>query len=230
MVDIVVNHMGPAGNSLNYTNYKSLKPFNSPKYYHQPCLTDDANSTSVVVCRVHDKYVSLPDLKTEDDYVRGALQVWIEDLVNRYEIDGIRIDTVKHVEKSFFPDFIQASGVFGLAEIFDGDPASYTDWSSYVPGAFSYPVSVPTQAITVEQAKPSSHCVFYTNKLKSYYWLLRTFQAKTAWMDELVIGLNKMKSTCILLNYNAASSSTITIMDHLSYIDSLSMRSIREFP
>lgn len=145
MVDIVVNHMGPAGSSLNYTNYKSLKPFNSPKYYHQPCLTDDANSTSVVVCRVHDKYVSLPDLKTEDDYIRGALQVWIEDLVNRYGIDGIRIDTVKHVEKSFFPEFIQASGVFGLAEIFDGDPASYSDWGSYVPGAFSYPVSVSTQ-------------------------------------------------------------------------------------
>lgn len=144
MVDVVVNHMGPSGNALNYTNYKSLKPFDSPKYYHQPCLTDDANSTSVVYCRIHDDYASLPDLKTEDTYVRGALQAWIEDLVYRYGIDGIRLDTVKHVEKSFFPDFIQASGVFGLAELLDGDPASYTSWSSYVPGAFNYPMLVPT--------------------------------------------------------------------------------------
>ncbi|KAJ4388641.1 hypothetical protein N0V93_006100 [Gnomoniopsis smithogilvyi] len=171
MVDVVVNHMGPAGTSLNYTNYKTFKPFDSPKYYHKPCLIDDANSTSVVYCRVHDDYVSLPDLRTEDTYIRDAFQTWIQDLVYTYGIDGIRIDTVKHVEKSFFPDFIQASGVFGLAEIFDGDPASYPDWSSYVPGAFNYPV---------------------------YYWMLRVFQSKTEWMDELVTGLNKMKNVSLV--------------------------------
>lgn len=142
MVDVVVNHMGLSGSSLNYTNYKSLKPFNSSKYYHNPCLIDDGNSTSVVVCRIHDDYVSLPDLKTEDAHVRDVLQTWIQDLVYKYEIDGIRLDTVKHVENTFFPAFIQASGSFGLAEIFDGNPASYTGWEFYVPGAFNYPVSV----------------------------------------------------------------------------------------
>lgn len=149
MVDVVVNHMGPAGTSLNYTNYKSLKPFNSAEYYHKPCLIDDANSTSIVYCRVHGlgDGVSLPDLKTEDPYIRNMLQKWIQELVHTYEIDGIRIDTVKHVEKSFFPDFIEASGVFGIAEIFDGSVATYPDWNSYVPGAFNYPSSVTTLQI-----------------------------------------------------------------------------------
>lgn len=184
----MVNHMGPGGTSLNYTDYKSFKPLNSVEYYHKPCLTDDANSTSVVYCRVHDNYVTLPDLRTEDTSVRGALNTWIQMLVDTYEIDGIRIDTVKHVEKSFFPGFIQASGVFGLAEIFDGDPASYPDWSSYVPGAFNYPASVIDQQLQFVYMISAAMLT-----ISRYYWMLRVFQSKSAWMDELVTGLNQMK-------------------------------------
>lgn len=136
MVDVVVNHMGLAGTSLNYTNYNSLQPFNSAKYYHDPCLIDDGNSTSVVYCRI----ANLPDLKTEDEYVRHVFQRWIHKLVKKYQIDGIRLDTVKHVERSFFPDFVEASDVFGLAEILDGNPATYPGWSPYVQGAFHYPL------------------------------------------------------------------------------------------
>lgn len=213
MVDVVVNHMAPAGSSLNYTNYKSLKPFNSSAYYHDPCLIDDNNSTSVVKCRVNDGYVSLPDIRTEDLNVRGVLQTWIQELVHKYGVDGIRIDTVKHVEKSFFPDFIQASGVFGLAEIFDGNPANYPVWSSYVPGALNYPASVTSLYIL----KSHMDFFFFWEALTSYryYWLLRTFQSKTAWMDELVTGVNQMKSACLILILTWLNQSAYTQTTHL---------------
>jgi glycosidase len=37
---------------------------------------------------------SLADLKQENDWVRTKLLEWIKDLVKKYHIDGIRIDTV----------------------------------------------------------------------------------------------------------------------------------------
>lgn len=153
MVDVVVNHMAPTvapfnytsgnwGGQINYTSYSDLQPFNSSKYYNEPCLIDNNSPASVIECRIFDAYVNLPDLKTTDSYVRQVFQTWIKDLVATYSIDGLRIDTVKHVEKDFFPDFLEAAGVFGIAEIFDGAHASYPAWTPYIKGAFNYPVSV----------------------------------------------------------------------------------------
>lgn len=161
MVDIVINHMAPTvepanytgtnlGGQLNYTTYTTYNPFNSSSYFHDPCLINNEDPESVIKCRIYDDYVNLPDLRTEDVEVRNIFQTWITDLVSKYEIDGLRIDTVKHVEKSFWPPFIEASGVFSMAEIFDGDPRTYqTDWNTYVSGVVNYPVFVTTLSLPV---------------------------------------------------------------------------------
>ena len=47
---------------------------------------------------------------------------WVKNLVSKYSFDGIRIDTVPEVGKSFWSEFGQSAGVFQMGEAFNGDP------------------------------------------------------------------------------------------------------------
>jgi alpha-amylase len=144
MFDIVVNHMFSPG-PRNDTNYSMFTPFNSSRYFHTPCVIDNSNQTSVLACQITDDKAtavfSLPDVKTEDPVVRGIYQRWIRDTVQKYNVDGLRLDTYKHVERDFWPGFIDAAGVFSVAEYLDGDPKNYQ--SELIPsedeGLLNYP-------------------------------------------------------------------------------------------
>ena len=90
MVDVVANHMGNTNQ-----NYSQNVPFNSSEYYHDYCIISDQdfatkNQERIEKCRL----AGLADLKHENDYVRRTLLSWIKDLIEKYHIDGIRIDTV----------------------------------------------------------------------------------------------------------------------------------------
>ena len=59
----------------------------------------------------------------------GHHDAWIKNLVGNYSADGIRIDTVKHVRKDFWPDFTSSSGVFAIGEVLHNETsyvANYT--------------------------------------------------------------------------------------------------------
>ncbi|KAL1862639.1 hypothetical protein Daus18300_008437 [Diaporthe australafricana] len=181
MFDIVVNHMFSPG-PRNTTDYSIFTPFNSSRYFHRPCVMDNSNETSVEVCQLlNDEATAsftLPDIKTEDPVVRDIFQEWISDTVEKYNVDGLRLDTYKHVERSFWPDFIDAAGVFSLAEFLDGDPASYNN-SELLPsdeGVLNYP---------------------------TFYWIRRIFQNPLTWMTELVQGMEKMRNGAIHTNLMA---------------------------
>lgn len=55
-------------------------------------------------------------------------------------VDGLRIDTVKHVQKSFWPGYNDAAGVYSVGEVFDGDPAYTCDYQNYMDGVLNYPM------------------------------------------------------------------------------------------
>lgn len=137
MLDIVVNHMGMivvpgqrliaddapgfAGKALK-VDYSVFNPFDDQKYFHSYCAVDgNTNQTNVEVCWLGDNVVPLADLRTEDDAVREMFGNWISGMVSNYSIDGLRIDTAVNVEPDFFPDFVEASGVFATGETMDGD-------------------------------------------------------------------------------------------------------------
>jgi alpha-amylase len=108
MVDVVANHMG----NLD-TNFGVNNPFKDASHYHDWCEISDSdfanhNQPAIENCRL----AKLADLKQENDYVRTTLLSWIRDLVNKYHIDGIRIDTIPEVPKWFWAQFSQASGVY----------------------------------------------------------------------------------------------------------------------
>lgn len=61
--------------------------------------------------------------------------------INRGIVDGLRIDTVKHVEKDFWPGYVQAAGVYAVGEVLNGDPAYTCGYqASIMDGVMNYPV------------------------------------------------------------------------------------------
>jgi alpha-amylase len=131
MVDVVANHMGRA-------DYGSFTPFNNAGYFHDYCVISNYNDQdNVEDCRIVN---DLPDIKTEDSNIRNTFQNWIRDLVSTYQFDGLRIDTVKHVEKDFWPGFVNAAGVFSMGEVYHGDPAYVGPYQNYMQSLVNFPM------------------------------------------------------------------------------------------
>ena len=87
-----------------------------------------------------DRIVSLPDVKTKDQRVRREYGRWISGLVSNYSIDGLRLDTVLQVEKSFWRDFTAAaSGMYMVGEAFSPDIRTVCDYGRYLSGVMNYP-------------------------------------------------------------------------------------------
>lgn len=53
--------------------------------------------------------------------------------------DGLRVDSAKHVETSFWSGFSDAAGVYLLGEVFQGDPLYVTPYQQYFDGVTDYP-------------------------------------------------------------------------------------------
>ena len=122
MVDVVANHMGYG----NITNFKPV-PLNQESSYHSACDIHSSNQNIVENCRI----AGLPDVNTQSSEIRKLYQDWIKWLVSEFGFDGVRIDTVKHVEKDFRPPFASAAGVYIIGEVFDGGPdylVGYGPW------------------------------------------------------------------------------------------------------
>eukprot|EP00121_Abeoforma_whisleri_P012120 Awhi_evm1s11186 len=116
MVDVVGNHMGnqPGGSG----DFSKFIPFNKTEHFHDDCaITDWNDDISVEHCRLS----GLPDLNQDHPFVRQALKDWIRNLVNKYKIDGLRVDTVPEVKRQFWQEFVHYGGVYAIGEYFNGD-------------------------------------------------------------------------------------------------------------
>ena len=134
MVDVVANHMGQASISDHRP-----EPLNQDSSYHKDCDIDYSNQTSVENCRI----AGLPDVDTQSPTVRTLYQDWVKWLVKEYSFDGVRIDTVKHVEKEFWPGFSAAAGVYCIGEVFDGGPDYLAGYANTMPGLLNYAIYYP---------------------------------------------------------------------------------------
>lgn len=113
--------------------------------------------------------VSLPDLNTEDPFVVKTYNDWIKSLVSVFGVDGLRIDTVKHVEKPFWSGFRSAAGVFSLGEVFDGDAAYTCPYQEQLDGLLNYPL---------------------------YYPMIRAFQSSDGDMSALSLAISTIQKSC----------------------------------
>ncbi|KAF1972609.1 glycoside hydrolase [Bimuria novae-zelandiae CBS 107.79] len=139
MVDVVPNHMAFPGcpDKVDYGRFKVLKA----EHFHNYCpMQDMANQTEVEDCWLGDCNMAMPDIKTENPQVAHEMNAWIKALVSNYSIDGLRIDSVKNVNKDFFPPFCQSAGVFCMGEVSEG-LASYTyPYQAYMDSVLDYPL------------------------------------------------------------------------------------------
>ncbi|KAF9728749.1 hypothetical protein PMIN04_005929 [Paraphaeosphaeria minitans] len=161
MVDIVPNHMAFAG-CPDKIDYRRLKTLNHPDKFHSYCpIKDTGNQTELEDCWLGDCNMAMPDIKTEDPQIAGKMNTWIKWLVSAHNIDGLRIDSVKNVNKAFFPPFCRAAGVFCMGEVSEGR-ADYTySYQEQMDSVLDYPL---------------------------YYAITRVFQQKSN-MSDLVVAL-----------------------------------------
>ncbi|KAF1835922.1 alpha-amylase-domain-containing protein [Decorospora gaudefroyi] len=134
MVDVVANHMGQGAIADNRP-----VPLNQASSYHAACDINYSNQKSVEQCRI----AGLPDVNTDSTDIKNLYNTWISWLVKEYSFDGVRIDTVKHVAKSFWPGFTSAAGVYSIGEVFDGSPSYLAGYANLMPGLLNYAVYYP---------------------------------------------------------------------------------------
>ncbi|KAF7800248.1 hypothetical protein EIP86_011495 [Pleurotus ostreatoroseus] len=117
MVDVVVNNVMSTSLTPDLSKYL----FKEKSQYHTYCPVDYSNYTSEQLCWLGDTNVPLPDLNTTNPTVISGYQSWIKQLVQTYNIDGLRIDAAKHVNIDFWPQFCGAAGVYCIGEVFGDD-------------------------------------------------------------------------------------------------------------
>ncbi|KAF8469430.1 glycoside hydrolase family 13 protein [Russula ochroleuca] len=141
MFDIVVNHMAALEPKVNFTNFSP--PFADASAFHKRCFVaespDTSNQTAVEQCWLGDAKLPLPDLDTENSTVVAKLLDWVHKLVQDYGVDGLRIDTVKHIRKDFWPDFSKAAGVFTLGEVLINDTDYAAQYTEVLDAILDYP-------------------------------------------------------------------------------------------
>lgn len=161
MVDVVPNHMAFAG-CPDKVDYRRLKTFNRPDYFHSYCpILNTENQTELEKCWLGDCNMALPDIRTEHPYVARVMNVWIKWLVKTHGIDGLRIDSVKNVNKDFFPPFCRSAGVFCMGEVSEGRTNYTYPYQAYMDSVLDYPL---------------------------YYAITRVFQQKSN-MSDIVVAL-----------------------------------------
>ncbi|WP_416145702.1 alpha-amylase family glycosyl hydrolase [Paenibacillus polymyxa] len=137
MLDVVPNHTGDfqPGNGI------AKAPFDKADWYHHNGDITGADYNSNNQWKIENGDVAgLDDLNQDNPATANELKNWIKWLLNESGVDGLRVDTVKHVPKGFLKDFDQAANTFTLGEIFSGDPAYVGDYTRYLDAALDFPM------------------------------------------------------------------------------------------
>lgn len=121
MVDVAPNHMGSG--PVSQINYRDYIPWSDEYYFHTPDFDINYNNqTQIETFWIGGADgIALPDVNTELPEVYTTLYLWIRQLIETYAIDGLRLDTVKHIRKTFWQGFCKASSVYAIGEVLDGD-------------------------------------------------------------------------------------------------------------
>lgn len=133
MLDVVANHTG----DFQPNNGYAKAPFDRYDWYHHHGDVQDWNNQWWLE---NGDVAGLDDLNHENPAVAEELKKWISWLVQSTGVDGLRVDTVKHVPKWFWRDFDAAANTFTLGEVYHGDPAYVADYSNYLDGVLDFPM------------------------------------------------------------------------------------------
>ncbi len=137
MLDVVVNHTG----DFRPNNGTAKAPFDQADWYHNAGdITQNDYNTNNQSRIENGDVASLDDLKQENPAVATELKNWGKWIIQQSGVDGLRVDTAKHVPKWFLKDFDSAVNTFTIGEIFNGDPAYVADYTNYLDAALDFPM------------------------------------------------------------------------------------------
>jgi alpha-amylase len=145
MVDVVVNHLvaNPTNTSSVWPetfDYSLLEPLGSQGSFHPQCFISDYNNqTNVEQCWLGDAGLPLLDIDTENSTTVSNIYSWIKNLVSEYDVDGLRVDTAKHIRQDFWPDFASNAGVYTVGEILIGNVTYAAPYTKGLDSVLDYP-------------------------------------------------------------------------------------------
>lgn len=113
MVDVVVNNVMATSTTPDLSPYMFKEQVRdlegghnmcadirmAQSQYHPYCPIQWGNTTSEQDCWLGDTNVTLPDLDTQNPSVVSGYSLWIKELVEEYQIDGLRIDGKRTVSE-----------------------------------------------------------------------------------------------------------------------------------
>jgi len=171
-------------------NKSQLYPFNDESHYHtfRDCAeVPDWDAQGFENCWLH----GLPDLNQNNPFVRETLLSWIKDFIQTYDIDGIRLDALKHVPKDFWQEFSKAAGVFTIGEVFVYDLPYLASYQGPVDSLLNFPF-YSTMRYTFQNGGSM-------NSIEQYYG-----GASATWKDMSVVGnfVNNHDNARFLCNNN----------------------------
>ncbi|KAJ5167850.1 alpha-amylase [Penicillium canariense] len=145
LMDTVINNMAYITNGSDpatHIDYSVFKPFDNANYFHPYCkITNWENFTDAQLCQTGDLEVALPDLFTEHYDVEQFMESWAKDTMEKYSIDGLRIDAAKHVNPGFLSNFGNAVDTFMTGEVLESEVDIICDYqTNYIGSLPNYPI------------------------------------------------------------------------------------------
>ncbi|QPC46047.1 alpha-amylase family glycosyl hydrolase [Mangrovibacillus cuniculi] len=164
LLDFVVNHVGPNHPWAN-------DPAKTSWFHEQKGITNDKNQTDVENGWIYD----LPDLAQENPEVEKYLLNNAKWWINEFDVDGYRLDTVKHVPKSFWQKFSKAvkeekEDFYLIGEVWSEDPryiAEYMDTG--IDGFVDFPLNQELRKVFSEPDQSMERLFTMWNYSKSFY-------------------------------------------------------------
>ncbi|HEY1011395.1 MAG TPA: alpha-amylase family glycosyl hydrolase, partial [Herpetosiphonaceae bacterium] len=131
MIDVVPNHTGDF-----IPGAAAAPPFDDPSWYHnQGNIKNYGNQLEVE----QGDLLGLDDLNQENPAARAELLKWIAWLRQETGLDGLRVDTAKHVAKDFLAEFDAAAETHTMGEVFSPDSGYVAPYSRALDAVIDFP-------------------------------------------------------------------------------------------
>ncbi|KXT16778.1 hypothetical protein AC579_5489 [Pseudocercospora musae] len=79
-------------------------------------------------------------VRQKDNEVQNMFNTWISQLANNYSVDGLRIDSARHVDPGSIASLqAAAGGIHVLAEVWDGNPTSLCGYQELMTAMMNFP-------------------------------------------------------------------------------------------
>ncbi|GME23708.1 hypothetical protein GTA08_BOTSDO13705 [Neofusicoccum parvum] len=167
MIDFVANNFawpGP-GSEVVYSNFS--EPFNTESAFHKFCyITDYSDPNNYQNCWLGNDLLSLPDVDTENEDIVDYFEKWGTNVIDTYNVDGFRVDAVKHVPKTFWNDFESVVNTYTIGEDFTSQTEYICNYmTNAVSAVLNYPMWYSIIDVFKNSTRPVSQLAFAVDDL-----------------------------------------------------------------